>query len=102
MASGAPTLKAKISRQQPLEPYNAERPLERWTLPCQRAAKRPRLLALRSPLREQLQVRSSPDQLQPKADRATAFAPATIANLGPGFDWLGCAVEVSSVFKSNH
>lgn len=24
---------------------------------------------------------------------AAAFAPATVANLGPGFDWLGCAVE---------
>lgn len=23
-----------------------------------------------------------------------SFAPATVANLGPGFDWLGCAVEV--------
>lgn len=22
-----------------------------------------------------------------------AFAPATVANLGPGFDWMGCAVE---------
>lgn len=26
---------------------------------------------------------------------AAAFAPATVANLGPGFDWMGCAVEVS-------
>lgn len=25
----------------------------------------------------------------------SAFAPATIANLGPGFDWMGCAVDVS-------
>eukprot|EP00897_Mesotaenium_endlicherianum_P007187 jgi/Mesen1/6497/ME000332S05504 len=25
--------------------------------------------------------------------RVTAFAPATVANLGPGFDFLGCAVE---------
>ena len=24
-----------------------------------------------------------------------AFAPATVANLGPGFDWMGCAVGVS-------
>ena len=29
---------------------------------------------------------------------AKAFAPATIANLGPGFDWMGCAVEVKSSF----
>lgn len=27
-------------------------------------------------------------------EEVSAFAPATIANLGPGFDWLGCAVEV--------
>eukprot|EP00775_Hariotina_reticulata_P003318 gene3318-3595_t len=31
--------------------------------------------------------------LDPVQDVAVAFAPATIANLGPGFDWLGCAVE---------
>jgi hypothetical protein len=34
--------------------------------------------------------------LDPVQDSAIAFAPATIANLGPGFDWLGCAVEVGS------
>ena len=33
--------------------------------------------------------------LQPVAQTVSAFAPATIANLGPGFDWLGCAVDVS-------
>lgn len=32
--------------------------------------------------------------LRPVAKSVRAFAPATIANLGPGFDWLGCAVEV--------
>jgi hypothetical protein len=32
--------------------------------------------------------------LDPVQKEATAFAPATVANLGPGFDWLGCAVEV--------
>ena len=32
----------------------------------------------------------------PTVRQAKAFAPATIANLGPGFDWMGCAVEVSS------
>lgn len=34
--------------------------------------------------------------LDPVQNEATAFAPATVANLGPGFDWLGCAVEVRS------
>jgi homoserine kinase len=33
--------------------------------------------------------------LDPVKQECTAFAPATVANLGPGFDWLGCAVEVS-------
>jgi homoserine kinase len=31
--------------------------------------------------------------IDPVEKEATAFAPATVANLGPGFDWLGCAVE---------
>ena len=29
----------------------------------------------------------------PVLQSVKAFAPATIANLGPGFDFLGCAVE---------
>lgn len=45
--------------------------------------------------RGHLQTPASPSALEPVADHATAFAPATIANLGPGFDWLGCAVDVS-------
>ena len=35
------------------------------------------------------------DVRHPVAREAAAFAPATIANLGPGFDWMGCAVEVA-------
>jgi len=31
--------------------------------------------------------------IDPTEKEAAAFAPATVANLGPGFDWLGCAVE---------
>ena len=33
--------------------------------------------------------------IDPVKQECKAFAPATVANLGPGFDWLGCAVEVS-------
>jgi hypothetical protein len=33
--------------------------------------------------------------LEPVLQQTVAFAPATIANLGPGFDWMGCAVEVA-------
>ena len=38
---------------------------------------------------------ASANSLEPVAQSITAIAPATVANLGPGFDWLGCAVEVS-------
>jgi homoserine kinase len=31
--------------------------------------------------------------LDPAADTVSAFGPATVANLGPGFDWLGCAID---------
>ncbi|GAB4817259.1 hypothetical protein N2152v2_004305 [Parachlorella kessleri] len=31
--------------------------------------------------------------LEPVEQEVSAFAPATVANLGPGFDWMGCAVE---------
>ena len=31
--------------------------------------------------------------IEPIAENASAFAPATVANLGPGFDLLGCAIE---------
>ena len=34
---------------------------------------------------------------EPVLREAVAFAPATVANLGPGFDWLGCAVEVRAL-----
>ncbi len=32
--------------------------------------------------------------LDPVKKECAAFAPATVANLGPGFDWMGCAVQV--------
>lgn len=32
--------------------------------------------------------------VEPVRQEVTVFAPATVANLGPGFDWLGCAVKV--------
>lgn len=31
--------------------------------------------------------------LDPVEKEVSAFAPATVANLGPGFDWMGCAVD---------
>lgn len=37
-------------------------------------------------------------QVQPCYQTVTAFAPATVANLGPGFDWIGCAVKVCALF----
>lgn len=31
--------------------------------------------------------------LDPATASIAAFGPATVANLGPGFDWLGCAID---------
>eukprot|EP00889_Picochlorum_renovo_P006752 jgi/Picre1/33782/NNA_001261.t1 len=31
--------------------------------------------------------------LDPIESSVSAFGPATVANLGPGFDWLGCAID---------
>lgn len=44
--------------------------------------------------RRQLRLRAqcSAAELHPQQQQVRAFAPATIANLGVGFDWLGCAV----------
>ena len=58
--------------------------------------KRRKRLDCRAESRGLLQTPASSKELQPVAEAATAFAPATVANLGPGFDWLGCAVDVSS------
>ena len=32
--------------------------------------------------------------MDPVTESVSAFGPATVANLGPGFDWLGCAIDV--------
>lgn len=38
-------------------------------------------------------VRGGKSYLDPIEENVSAFGPATVANLGPGFDWLGCAVD---------
>lgn len=43
--------------------------------------------------RQRLLCAASAAAIEPVQQQATAFAPATVANLGPGFDWMGCAVE---------
>ena len=35
--------------------------------------------------------------MDPVTESVSAFGPATVANLGPGFDWLGCAIDVRFV-----
>lgn len=62
------------------------------------APHRPRVAArsIRQPI-----VAGGKVYLDPVQDTAKAFAPATVANLGPGFDWLGCAVEVGSGSSSS-
>lgn len=37
-------------------------------------------------------------KLEPVTTEVSVFSPATIANLGPGFDWLGCAIKVRISF----
>jgi len=38
--------------------------------------------------------------MDPVTESVSAFGPATVANLGPGFDWLGCAIDVRFVLIS--
>lgn len=47
----------------------------------------------RSCLRQSVVVHGGKSYLDPVQERAAAFGPATVANLGPGFDWLGCAID---------
>lgn len=53
--------------------------------------------SLRLPSRSAAQQLASPatmaPTLEPVVDEASAFSPATVANLGCGFDFMGCAVE---------
>ncbi|GMH39582.1 hypothetical protein BSKO_07480 [Bryopsis sp. KO-2023] len=44
-------------------------------------------------LPSQSQAPSTRSGLEPVLEKVSAFAPATVANLGPGYDWFGCAVE---------
>ena len=61
--------------------------------PRSRAARRPRAAPRAKALgTADLSPAYTGPRLSPTLDAATAFAPATVANLGPGFDWLGCAV----------
>ncbi|CAN6252680.1 unnamed protein product [Urochloa humidicola] len=58
-----------------------------------RAWARPSLVSLRS---RSLKVNAAAEPA-PAFQSVTAFAPATVANLGPGFDFLGCAVADASL-----
>lgn len=49
-----------------------------------------------TPPQPQAQLRPEGGLIHPVRQQARAFAPATVANLGVGFDWLGCAVEVGA------
>eukprot|EP00899_Mesostigma_viride_P014409 jgi/Mesvir1/2296/Mv19332-RA.1 len=51
-----------------------------------------RVVNNRQPARAQQKAHSGPEP-QPIAESITVFAPATVANLGPGFDIMGCAVS---------
>ncbi|XP_062221384.1 homoserine kinase-like [Phragmites australis] len=56
---------------------------------------RPLLLSLRVRATNPTKVTSADPA--PAFKSVTAFAPATVANLGPGFDFLGCAVADASL-----
>ncbi|PNH06234.1 Homoserine kinase [Tetrabaena socialis] len=66
---------------------------------CQRRAGNVSAPARSAPLRRcaRLRVAASKVFIDPVKSECTAFAPATVANLGPGFDWMGCAVQVRGV-----
>lgn len=44
-------------------------------------------------LRHSVLVHGGKSYLDPVQENVSAFGPATVANLGPGFDWLGCAID---------
>ncbi|XP_020163863.1 homoserine kinase [Aegilops tauschii subsp. strangulata] len=68
------------------------------SFPSARAHK-PTLLSLRvsTKLRPSAAAASAASDPAPAFRSVTAFAPATVANLGPGFDFLGCAVADASL-----
>lgn len=85
-----------------VENANTTMQLQNRPIASSHTASRPRLHASRPRLAPAAASSSSRQPviaggkvyLDPVQSEATAFAPATVANLGPGFDWLGCAVEV--------
>ena len=70
----------------------------RLLLPLQQSARLPQAVAVHRTARGYRQryaagsARCSVQEVQPVERSVRAFAPATVANLGVGFDWLGCAV----------
>lgn len=73
---------------------------------CIRSAPRAQSAAFQRPAQQRRRQRAVAAEASAKAGgpgkhyidavekEVAAFAPATVANLGPGFDWMGCAVEV--------
>eukprot|EP00976_Prorocentrum_cordatum_P026847 545383-Prorocentrum_minimum.AAC.4 len=43
----------------------------------------------------------APPRIEPVLEEVSAFSPATVANLGAGFDFMGCAVEVRLGLSTN-
>lgn len=65
-----------------------------WASPSSQATCPPRRSVRSQPVRAQPVAGQGKVYIDPVEKEAAAFAPATVANLGPGFDWMGCAVEV--------
>ena len=95
--SSAPIMTPRVAAQQPHPTYLGRKQRGELTLLSVTTT----TFRRRSQCSSRLQMSCRAEVSQPKirhpvAKEAKAFAPATIANLGPGFDWMGCAVEVSA------
>lgn len=93
-AAAPPTATAPSSARPSHRPSAAVRTLPRLArrVPVRQDRTRTTPAAALRPLESTPVLHDGP-ALRPTLPAATAFAPATVANLGPGFDWLGCAVD---------
>jgi homoserine kinase len=66
--------------------------VQRLEAPAAAAPRRAPAARRRAAPRPRAAAAAAAEPVAPVAKSVAAFAPATVANLGPGFDWLGCAV----------
>lgn len=83
---------AHAQPRQPRQPRQPLRSRTRGHIQAASRARKPRLFAGAHAAGSAQQQLLEPISLK----EACAFAPATVANLGPGYDWMGCAVDVGA------